>query len=72
MLLEETRILHHVISDFAQKNLKCRPELPAARYGAGVNDRLQLMLRYSLETFFGEKKRTQPKDTLRRKVAASQ
>lgn len=53
MLLEETRILHHVISDCAQKNLlsvnlnNVLPDL------VQVDDRLQRMLRYSLETFLG-------------------
>lgn len=56
MLLEETRILHHVVSDFAQKNLltidlsHMLPDL------VQVDDRLQRMLRYSLETFLGMEK----------------
>jgi ActR/RegA family two-component response regulator len=59
MLLEETRILHHVISDCAQKNLlsidlsNMLPDL------VQVDDRLQRMLRYSLETFFGINKAMQ-------------
>ena len=53
MLLEETRILHHVISDFAQKNLLTIDLSHVLPDLVQVDDRLQRMLRYSLETFLG-------------------
>lgn len=56
MLLEETRILHHVVTDFAQKNLLMIDLSHVLPDLVQVDDRLQRMLRYSLETFLGMEK----------------
>ena len=56
MLLEETRILHHVVSDCAQKNLLTIDLSHVLPDLVQVDDRPQRMLRYSLATFFGMQK----------------
>lgn len=53
MLLEETRILHHVITGCAQTRLLSIDVSNMLTDLVQVDDRLQRMLRYSLETFLG-------------------